>query len=139
MDLYAENVLDHYRHPRNKKSLPAPTIRHEEKNLSCGDALTLDVMIENDKIIRVGWSGDGCAISQAAISLLSEELIDMDLLQASNITPKFIHDLLGVPVGPRRTKCALLCLHTLKNAINVHRGDKPQGWVKTVATEGGGS
>ncbi len=148
MDLYAENILDHYRHPRNK-NLPSPSGRgvgarpapersdwcggeglvvHEEVNLSCGDSLTISLVITDDRITEIGWDGNGCAISQAAMSMLSEELMGKSLKEIELMEKKDIYELLGVPVGPRRFKCALLCLHTLKNAMRKMRGENAQGW-----------
>lgn len=133
MDLYAENILDHYRHPRGKKRLKAPTVSHEEINHSCGDAVTLDLKIEDGKITDVGWEGTGCAISQASMSILWEELTGKSEEEVDCMTQKNIYEMLGVPVGPRRFKCALLPLHTLKNALKKFHGKEPQGWVETVA------
>ena len=135
MDLYAENILDHYRSPRGQKPLKNPTLEHREENASCGDELTIQLQIAAGHIKEISWSGTGCAISQAAMSMLSEELSGMDIHAAENLEPKNVHDLLGVPVGPRRTKCALLCLHTLKNAIRLHAKQKPQSWTETVGVE----
>ncbi len=132
MDLYAENILDHYRHPRGKRPVTAPTVTHEEINVSCGDALTISLVIANDQITAVGWEGSGCAISQAAISMLSEELTGKSLKEIESMTKEDVYELLGVPVGPRRFKCALLCLHTLKNAVRKFRGDPAGGWRETV-------
>jgi nitrogen fixation NifU-like protein len=83
----------------------------------------------------VQWSGTGCAISQAAMSMLSEELAGMKTSDLEKMKTEHIYELLGVPVGPRRFKCALLCLHTLKNALRVHAGNEPQGWLETVALD----
>lgn len=132
MDLYAENILDHYRHPRGKSRLPSPSVTHEEVNLSCGDAITLDLTIKNDHIHDIGWEGSGCAISQAAMSMLSEELVGKSLKGVEALTKEDVYGLLGVPIGPRRTKCALLCLHTLKNAVRKFRGEEVQGWIMTI-------
>lgn len=118
MDLYAENVLDHYRHPRNKEALPHPTISHREENASCGDDLTVDLEIENGIIVAVGWNGNGCAISQAAMSLLSEEICGKSVKELARLEPNDVLQLLKVPVGPRRIKCALLSLEAVKNALN---------------------
>jgi nitrogen fixation NifU-like protein len=133
MDLYAENILDHYRSPRHKTPISPATIKHEEINLSCGDAITLSLQINDGKITALGWNGTGCAISQAAMSMLSEELTGTSIDDAEQLSTKDVQELLGVPVGPRRTKCAMLCLHTLKNAIKKSRGGQAQGWAETVA------
>lgn len=135
MSIYAENILDHYRHPRAKHAIDDATVSHEEKNVSCGDTLTIDLKLVDGKISVLGWHGEGCAISQAAMSMLSEELIGKSLDDIAAMTPKDIYDLLGVPVGPRRFKCALLCLHALKNAVNVHMKKPVQSWVETVMVE----
>lgn len=133
MDLYAENILDHYRHPRGKQALPSPSVTHEEVNLSCGDALTVQLQIEGDRVTSVGWEGSGCAISQAAMSMLSEELAGKLLKEIESMQKESVYDLLGVPIGPRRVKCALLCLHAVKNAVREYKGQPMQGWMETSA------
>lgn len=132
MDLYAENILDHFRHPRGKVVVAAPTSTHEEVNLSCGDALTIQMTISNDRIIALGWNGSGCAISQAAMSMLWEKLQDKDLAAIDALTAKDIAALLGVPISPRRAKCAYLCLHALKNLLHSIRRLPPQSWSITL-------
>lgn len=132
MDIYAENIIDHYKNPHRKQRLASPAVSHAELNASCGDTLTLDLAIENGIVTDVGWTGDGCAISQAGMSILSEQLIgkalpDLDALHAETIKEAF-----GVPIGARRMKCALLSLHTLKNALHAYRGEPGQSWQETV-------
>ena len=117
MDLYAENILDHYRHPRGKQPLSSPTVMHEEVNVSCGDALKVFLMIKNDRVDAVGWEGTGCAISQAAMSMLSEELAGKLLKEIAAINKETMFAMLGVPIGARRLKCALLGLQAVQNAI----------------------
>lgn len=80
----------------------------------------------------MGWEGSGCAISQAAMSLLSEELVGKSLKDIDAMKKETVYELLGVPVGPRRFKCALLCLHTLKNAVRKFRKEEVRGWSETV-------
>ncbi|MFA5799711.1 MAG: iron-sulfur cluster assembly scaffold protein [Candidatus Peribacteraceae bacterium] len=132
MNLYAENILDHYRHPRGQGKLQRPSVRHREENASCGDALILDLKISRGKIIRLAWHGKGCAISQAAMSMLSEELPGFPLQKAKSLKPDVMLDLLKVPIGPRRLKCALLPLHALKNAIRKYKGQAAQSWAVTI-------
>jgi len=132
MDLYADNVLDHYRNPRGKKRLAQATVAREEVNASCGDSLTLELLLEGGKVKGIGWEGTGCAISQAAMSLLSEELIGKSEAELEALTKEDIFALLGVPIGPRRLKCALLSLHALKNALHTLHGEEPQGWREMV-------
>ena len=132
MDLYAENILDHYRHPRNQASLANPTVTHEEVNLSCGDTLQLSVRLDQGKVTGLSWQGTGCAISQASMSLLSEEIEGKTAAELEQMTKEQVYELLGVPVGPRRFKCALLSLHTLKNTLRKAQGLEPQSWIHTV-------
>jgi nitrogen fixation protein NifU and related proteins len=132
MDIYAENILDHAHSPRGKQEIENPTVRHGEKNLSCGDALTLSLRIEKGVIRELGWEGTGCAISQAGMSMLAEELQGKTTAEVSELTAKRMTDLLGVPIGPRRMKCALLALHTLKNALRAAEGKEAQLWRETV-------
>ncbi|OGJ59224.1 hypothetical protein A2635_03675 [Candidatus Peribacteria bacterium RIFCSPHIGHO2_01_FULL_51_9] len=132
MDLYADNILEHYRSPRDKKKLLSPTIEHGEVNPACGDVLTLQLTIDDDTITDLGWNGTGCAISQAAMSLLAEDLKGKTISQVATFRPQDIYDLLGVPISPRRLKCALLCLHALKNALHILKGEKIQNWSETA-------
>ncbi|HLD07804.1 MAG TPA: iron-sulfur cluster assembly scaffold protein [Candidatus Peribacterales bacterium] len=135
MDLYAENILDHFRHPRHSGELPNATIKHEEWNHACGDELHLSLLIEDGIVAKIAWTGTGCAISQASMSILSEELIGKREEELLALTKDNIYTMLGVPIGPRRFKCALMSLHTAKNAIHKARGEKLQSWVETVAEE----
>jgi len=132
VDIYAENIIDHYKHPHKKERLASPTVSYEEKNPSCGDTLTLVVEIENKTVTGVGRAGEGCAISQAAMSILSDELAGKPITFADGLKAEDIKTLLNVPIGARRMKCALLCLHALKNALHAHRKEPAQGWQETV-------
>jgi nitrogen fixation protein NifU and related proteins len=135
MDIYAENILDHYKHPRHAGMLDDASVMHAEKNLSCGDEVSLQLKIEDGIIRELAWTGQGCAISQAGMSILSEELIGKTVEEASALSPDHVTALLGVPVGTRRLKCALLCLHALKNALHAYKGEPTQSWHETVGQE----
>ena len=132
MDLYAENILDHYKHPRHAGELRDPSATHEEVNLRCGDKVRLQLRIDGDAVAEIAWTGEGCAISQAGMSILSEEIAGKSLKDLETLDESGMRAMLGVPVGKRRLKCALLGLHTLKNALRAHRGQPPQSWQETV-------
>ena len=136
MDLYAENILDHFKHPRNKGALANPTVEHKEVNLSCGDELTIQLVIEDGMIKELKWEGIGCAINLGAMSILSEELNEMTAEEASGISMDDVKKLLGVPISQRRLKCAMLGLHTLKNALHEMNQEPSQGWNTTITTSG---
>jgi len=132
MDLYAENILDHYRDPRNRGLGLGASSSGTEDNPSCGDRLTVHLWITNNVIEKIEWEGTGCAISQAGMSIFSEELEGKSVEEILKMKKDTVYALLGVPIGPRRFKCALLCLHTVKNAIRKHEGQEPQMWLETV-------
>ncbi len=138
MDVYAENILDHYKHPRNTGHLESATVSHREQNLSCGDDLTVELLLENGVIQDIKWHGQGCAISQAAMSLLSEELMGASASDASAMNKDSVLTLLGVPVGARRLKCALLSLHTLKNALRQAEQQEALSWLQNVEIDNNG-
>lgn len=114
-DFYKENILDHYRHPRNAGKLEQPTHTHEEHNPLCGDVIRLDLHVNEDNIIdQVAFTGKGCAISQASTSMLTEMIQGKSLDEAKNIGKEQILEALGIEIGPVRLKCALLSLKVLK-------------------------
>jgi nitrogen fixation NifU-like protein len=125
-DFYRENILDHYRHPRNKGRLEHPTHSHEEHNPLCGDVIRMDLHVNEDNVIdQVRFEGDGCAISQASASMLTEMIQGKTLEQAKELTREDILEALGIEIGPVRLKCALLSLKVLKAGIY----DLP-GWAE---------
>jgi nitrogen fixation NifU-like protein len=135
MDLYAEEILDHFRHPRNKtaaSNLGGMTVVHEEKNPACGDSVRVGLTIESGVITRVSWDGEGCAISQAAMSIFSQDLAKKSVDETEATGPKHVLNLLKVPISKRRLKCALLCLHAVHNAIREYQGKLLLSWAETV-------
>lgn len=134
MDLYADQILDHYKHPRHAVPIGDASCEHEEMNLSCGDRVKLQLAIDGGVIRNIGWHGDGCAISQAGMSLLSEKLMGMPIDDALKLTKDDVLALLGVPMSERRLKCALLGLHTLQNTLRRHETLPPCSWAETVAS-----
>jgi nitrogen fixation NifU-like protein len=117
-DFYRENILDHYRNPRNKGRLENPTHMHEEHNPLCGDVIRIDLHVNGEGIIdQVGFEGQGCAISQASASMLTEMIQGKTLEEAKEISKEDILEALGIEIGPVRLKCALLSLKVLKAGI----------------------
>ena len=114
-DLYREIILDHYQSPRNKEILSPADIDYEEDNPVCGDHIRLTVQLDGDeRVTAVGWEGEGCAISQASASMLSEEIIGKTLEELRSFSKEDVLELLGIELGPVRIKCALLSLKVLK-------------------------
>ena len=138
MDMYAETILEHYKHPHNYGELPGKDTEHREYNPLCGDSITIRLIIENDTIKDVKFVGRGCAISQAATSLLTDEVKGKTLGEIKKISRQDVIDLLGVEISPARTKCALLGIKTLKLAIYgylIKKGEKISEKEFTVKEE----
>jgi len=115
-DLYRENILDHYRNPRNYGTIENADISYEDSNPLCGDRVRIDMRIEDGKIAEIKFTGRGCAISQASASMLTEMVEGADLDEIRELSAQDILDELGVPISPARVKCALLGLKVLKSA-----------------------
>ncbi|HWE11178.1 MAG TPA: iron-sulfur cluster assembly scaffold protein [Solirubrobacteraceae bacterium] len=120
-DLYRENILEHYKRPHNW-SPPAAELEHvdlqfHDLNPLCGDELTVKLAVgEEERIEDVRFEGHGCAISQAAASMASDEVKGMTLSDLRKLDRSFVLDLLGIEISAQRMKCALLSLKVLKSA-----------------------
>ncbi|MCI2429545.1 SUF system NifU family Fe-S cluster assembly protein [Candidatus Acetothermia bacterium] len=107
-------IIEHYKNPQNYGHLENPDIVHEEGNPSCGDQIRIELKIDNDRITDVRFSGKGCAISQAAASILTEEIKGKTLAEVKEFDKQKMLDLLGVEISAMRMKCALLALKIVK-------------------------
>lgn len=116
MSGYEELILDHWRHPRNKGRLPEPTGSAVEANPLCGDVVRIEVKVQDGKVEDVRFSGEGCAISQAAASLLTELIQGKPAAEAAGMTDEELLSALGGVVRTRLT-CALLPLRALRKAL----------------------
>ncbi len=118
-EIYKENILDHNRNPHNNERLGNFDISHNGKNVNCGDDITLYLKFnKNDEVVAVSWIGDGCAISTAATSMLTDKIKGLNKKEIQSLTEKDILDMLGVNIGISREDCAFLSLKTLKEALN---------------------
>jgi len=132
-DLYREVILDHYRSPRNRGSLDAPTCSADGVNPLCGDQIHLDVALAGDAIEALRFSGQGCSISQASASMMTEQVTGLDRSAALAAVAAFQRLMLtgepgdvglgdaellsGVAKFPARVKCASLAWKTLEQAL----------------------
>ena len=116
-EIYKQNILDHYKHPHNEGILSPCSIKQDGKNVSCGDSLALYLNIGKGVVKDVSFEGDGCAISQAAASMLTDKVKGMSVENIKLLTPGDIYTMLGIAISPGRTKCALLAYGTLCTAI----------------------
>lgn len=136
MDIYAQNIMDHYKNPRNAGDLIDPTIYHEEANLSCGDKIGVGLILKNDCVCDVKFKGSGCAISQSAMSILSEWIMGRSIKDIRSLDKETFFLMLGVPISFRRTKCALLGLLSVKNGLFELNKEKKIEWFDLVGDDG---
>lgn len=116
--MYREIILDHYKHPRNFGRLPHATASANAYNATCGDKIVMEIIIDNKKIKDIRFSGEGCAISQASASMLTEKVKGMKKTEVMKLGAKNIIDMIGTTLTPSRTKCATLPLEVLQKAIS---------------------
>ena len=120
MNIYTEIILDLYKNPVNKGNLENPTHQNSRNNPLCGDEIKIQLIINDNKITDAKFQGQGCAISQASASLLTDKIKNMSLNDINNLNKDDILGLLKIPISPARMKCALLILDTLKGALNIN-------------------
>jgi nitrogen fixation protein NifU and related proteins len=122
--LYREVILDHYKNPRNHGVIEDPDAHAEGKNPLCGDETEIFVKFGSDgaTIEDIKFSGRGCAISQAATSMLTEMVKGKQAADVATMTRDDILEEVGIPLTPVRLKCALLGLTTLKLALHKEKG-----------------
>lgn len=119
---YREQIMDHYRNPRNKGHLENFSFKHSENNPLCGDEIEIDVKLNGDEVEDINFSGKGCSISQASASMLTEFVKHKKIKDVNDITREDIIEMLGIPIGPVRVKCAVLALVALKNGLKEFNG-----------------
>ena len=115
--LYSEKLLDHFRHPRNYGALTSPDVSYESFNPLCGDRIRIEVKIENKAVKDVRFRGDGCAISVAAASLLTELILNTD---PNSISDDQLIAALESDIKPARIQCALLPLEALRAGLKTY-------------------
>ncbi|PSP94968.1 FeS assembly protein SufA [Halobacteriales archaeon QS_1_68_44] len=125
-DMYRQQILDHYKNPRNYGELEGADIEHVGENPMCGDTIKMFLELADDKdtIARVSFIGDGCAISQASASMLSGELQGKSLSTVREMDRDDIVDMLGVDLSPMRIKCAVLAEKVAQDGVAIHQGDE---------------
>jgi nitrogen fixation protein NifU and related proteins len=122
-----EFLLDHYENPRNRRKIEDPDIMMSWGNPGCGDVLTLYLKIdEAERIAEISFEGEGCTVSQASASILTEKLEGQPLAYAEALSTEDIMSWVGREVMLTRPRCALLALHTLKIALREYRRHLPK-------------
>jgi len=124
-DMYRQQILDHYKNPRNYGEIEDATFTHVGENPMCGDTIEMDVVLSNDEetVERVAFRGDGCAISQASASMLSEQLAGTSVDELREMDRDDIVDMLGVDISPMRVKCAVLAEKVAQDGADIYFGE----------------
>jgi nitrogen fixation NifU-like protein len=132
-DLYRELILDHYKNPRNRGQLAAADVRVEGQNPLCGDEVAISITFDGTETVEdIRFEGRGCAISQAAASMLTELVKGRSVSDVASMPKEELLEELGVPLeqNPARLKCALLAFGVLKVALHRAKGTPlPEEWA----------
>ncbi|MHB9286813.1 Fe-S cluster assembly sulfur transfer protein SufU [Halobacteriales archaeon Cl-PHB] len=125
-DMYRQQILDHYKQPRNYGEIEDPTYTHVGENPMCGDTIEMDVVLDDaeETIEQVAFRGDGCAISQASASMLTERLQGMTVEELEDLDRDDVTDMLGVDISPMRVKCAVLAEKVAQDGAEIYFGEK---------------
>lgn len=115
--LYQEHILEHYKHPRNRRKMEDASVVQKGQNASCGDDLVLYLKWNGDTLEDVSFEGFGCAISQSGASMLTDKIKGMLRSNLSEFTTDDMYALFGIEISAQREGCALLAISTLKDAL----------------------
>jgi len=122
-EMYTEMILDYYRNPKNFGEIDNPDIKARDTNPLCGDVIEMHLKLNGNSLIeQARFSGKGCAISQAAASMLTENLEGKSLEDVQRIVKEDVLSMLGVPISAVRLKCALLGLKVAKLGVYTFLG-----------------
>jgi nitrogen fixation NifU-like protein len=116
-ELYRDQILEHYKRPHNFGRIEEADLEFEDTNPFCGDEQHVTIKLDgDDKVAAVAFQGKGCAISTAATSLLTDELVGMSREELLRLPKEFVLELLGIEISATRMKCAMLGLKIVKSA-----------------------
>ena len=116
-EIYKQQIIDRYQSPRHRGEMAQPSVEASVANSLCGDQLQVRLLVENDRVRDVSWTGEGCAISLAAADLLADKLVDLSTDQVLGLTKQDVFNLLGIELKPSREKCALLGLECVQQSL----------------------
>jgi nitrogen fixation protein NifU and related proteins len=134
-ELYREVILDHYKNPRGHGVIEGADAEAEGQNPLCGDEVSIFVSFDGDVVDDVKFRGRGCAISQAATSMLMEMVKGRTAADIADMSQEELLDEVGIPLTPVRLKCALLGLGVLKVALHKAKGTPLPGEWASLADE----
>jgi len=118
VDVYQQNILDHYRHPTHRGEIKDADRRGNIDNPSCGDSVRFHLKVDKNLVVQAKWQGEGCVLSQAAADLLAEYAEGKALPELTVLDKKIMLELVGLELGPNRLSCALLPLEALQRSLD---------------------
>lgn len=124
MKLYKEILMDHYQNPRNRGRIDNPDFATAQYNPSCGDSVSFEGVIKDDILKSLSFEGKGCVISQATASMFTEYFVGKNIDDILKVEEQEILKIIGVQLGPTRTRCALLSLIALQDGILEYKKSK---------------
>ena len=123
--MYKEIILDYYKNPRNRGTMEKPDATSKDSNPLCGDVIEMQLKFSSGKVSDIKFNGDGCAISQASASMLTELVMGKSIEEVRKIDKVILLENLGSPnLGAVRIKCALLPLKVMKSAVYEYLGEQ---------------
>src|SRR5882762_4487746 len=135
-DLYRDYILEHSRRPHNFGVIEDPSASFEGSNPLCGDRITLQIGVRDGVLERIGFTGRGCAISQASASLLTDEIKGKPLAEVEAFRADDLLDLLGIEISPARLKCAMLSHDSLQHVLSDLGAADPTNMTPSPAEAG---
>lgn len=117
LEMYREHILDLYKHPHNFGIIEDATYKFDNFNYSCGDKVTIYLKLEKNRINDAKFNGQGCAISIASASILTDIVKGKTLEEVKKMSKEEIIKMLNIPISYSRVKCALLCFDALKKSL----------------------
>ena len=120
-EIYKQNILDHYKNPRNKGKIKDFDLSGSARNISCGDVVSVFVKLNKGIVSQVSFEGYGCAISQAGASMLTDKIKGMKSEGLKLLSPGDMYNMLGIKVSPGRSGCALLAYQALEDGLKMSK------------------
>lgn len=117
MDIYRQEIMDHFKNPRNSGEMKDYTTKHEEHNPLCGDKITVFLKIKKGVVEDMKFVAEGCAISKASASMISDSIKGLTKDNICKMELEDVRRILGIPLSPSRVKCAMLSLNSIKRSF----------------------
>lgn len=115
--LYHAELIEHYKSPIYRRVITKPTVQFGDFNPACGDKLDVAIVLDGGTIVEIAFQGSGCVISQAAMSMICEQVENKGIQEVLNLNGDDVLSMINIDLGPVRMKCATLGLHVVQQAI----------------------